>query len=167
MPRRSRLGLRRERWGAWRGSEWTRRSESRRARKSRCWRRDALGRGRLRRAAQGGLSTRRRPPSPIFSGPPAGARPAARRCVLTARRRGVRRVALPARGSEGRPRLALILLSLESAPPAAAVEAIRISVDPRAPRAAQADMFVPPCPAPERLHVTLARLAALCGPGKG
>jgi hypothetical protein len=27
-------------------------------------------------------------------------------------------------------------------------------------------MFAPPCPAPERLHVTLARLAALCGPGK-
>ncbi|MFZ1121788.1 MAG: hypothetical protein WAN81_16295, partial [Candidatus Binataceae bacterium] len=31
---------------------------------------------------------------------------------------------------------------------------------------AQADMFAPPCPSPERLHVTLARLAALCGPGK-
>ncbi|MGZ6195959.1 MAG: hypothetical protein ACXWML_12115, partial [Candidatus Binataceae bacterium] len=28
------------------------------------------------------------------------------------------------------------------------------------------DLFAPPCPAPERLHVTLARLAALCGPGK-
>jgi hypothetical protein len=46
------------------------------------------------------------------------------------------------------------------------VEAIRITVEPRAPRAAQADMFAPPCPTPERLHVTLARLAALCGPGK-
>ena len=85
---------------------------------------------------------------------------------LDGRRRDVRRVALPAPTNEARTLLALILLNLESAPPAAAVEAIRITVEPRAPRAAQADMFAPPCPAPERLHVTLARLAALCGPGK-
>ncbi len=85
---------------------------------------------------------------------------------LEGRRRDVRRVALPAPTNEARTLLALILLNLESAPPAAAVEAIRITVEPRAPRAAQADMFAPPCPAPERLHVTLARLAALCGPGK-
>jgi nucleotidyltransferase/DNA polymerase involved in DNA repair len=85
---------------------------------------------------------------------------------LDSRRRDVRRVALPAPTNEARTLLALILLNLESAPPAAAVEAIRITIEPRAPRAAQADMFAPPCPAPERLHVTLARLAALCGPGK-
>ena len=85
---------------------------------------------------------------------------------LDGRRRDVRRVALPAPTNEARTLLALILLNLEAAPPAAAVEAIRITVEPRAPRAAQADMFAPPCPTPERLHVTLARLAALCGPGK-
>ena len=85
---------------------------------------------------------------------------------LDGRRRDVRRVALPAPTNEARTLLALILLNLEAAPPAAAVEAIRITVEPRAPRAAQADMFAPPCPAPERLHVTLARLAALCGPEK-
>ncbi len=85
---------------------------------------------------------------------------------LDGRRRDVRRVALPAPTNEARTLLALILLNLESAPPAAAVEAIRITIEPRTPRAAQADMFAPPCPAPERLHVTLARLAALCGPGK-
>jgi nucleotidyltransferase/DNA polymerase involved in DNA repair len=85
---------------------------------------------------------------------------------LDGRRRDVRRVALPAPTNEARTLLALILLNLESAPPAAAVEAIRITVEPRAPGAAQADMFAPPCPTPERLHVTLARLAALCGPGK-
>ena len=83
---------------------------------------------------------------------------------LDGRRRDLRRVALPAPTNEARTLLALILLNLEAAPPAAAVEAIRITVEPRAPRAAQADMFAPPCPAPERLHVMLARLAALCGP---
>ena len=85
---------------------------------------------------------------------------------LDGRRRDLRRIALPAPTNEVRTLLALIGLNLEAAPPAAAVEAIRITVEPRAPRAAQADLFAPPCPAPERLHVTLARLAALCGPGK-
>lgn len=85
---------------------------------------------------------------------------------LDGRRRDTRRVALPAPTSEARTLLALILLNLEAAPPAAAVQAIRITVEPRAPRAAQTDMFAPPCPAPERLHVMLARLAALCGPGR-
>jgi len=85
---------------------------------------------------------------------------------LDGRRRDVRRLALLAPTGEVRTLLALIALNLEAAPPAAAVEAIRLTVEPRAPRAAQADMFAPPCPAPERLHVTLARLAALCGPGK-
>ena len=85
---------------------------------------------------------------------------------LDGRRRDLRRVALPAPTNEARTLLALILLNLEAAPPAAAVEAIRITVQARAPRAAQADMFAPPCPAPERLHVMLARLAALCGPDK-
>ncbi len=85
---------------------------------------------------------------------------------LDGRRRDLRRVALPAPTNEARTLLALSLLNLEAAPPAAAVEAIRITIVPRAPRAAQADMFAPPCPTPERLHVTLARLAALCGPGK-
>ncbi len=85
---------------------------------------------------------------------------------LDGHRRDTRRVALPAPTSEARTLLALILLNLEAAPPAAAVEAIRITVEPRPPRAVQADMFAPPCPAPERLHVTLARLAALCGPGR-
>ncbi|MGH7913520.1 MAG: DNA polymerase Y family protein, partial [Candidatus Binataceae bacterium] len=85
---------------------------------------------------------------------------------LDGRRRDIRRVALPAPTNETRTLLALILLNLEAAPPAAAVEAIRITVEPHVPRAAQADMFAPPCPAPERLHVTLARLAALCGPGR-
>jgi nucleotidyltransferase/DNA polymerase involved in DNA repair len=85
---------------------------------------------------------------------------------LDGRRRDVRRLAMPAPTNEVRTLLALILLNLEAAPPAAPVEAIRITLEPRAPRAAQTDLFAPPCPAPERLHVTLARLSALCGPGK-
>ncbi|HYK64704.1 MAG TPA: hypothetical protein VEY94_07150, partial [Patescibacteria group bacterium] len=61
--------------------------------------------------------------------------------------------------------LTLINLSLEATPPEAAVESIRIEIAPRVPRPAQTDMFLPPSPAPDKLQTTIARLAALCGPG--
>jgi protein ImuB len=81
-------------------------------------------------------------------------------------RRDTRHVALPAPTNETRTLLTLAMLRLETSPPPAAVIALRIVATSRSPRAAQADMFAPPHPAPERLHVTLARLAALCGPDR-
>ena len=83
---------------------------------------------------------------------------------LAERRRDQRRVAVAALTIEVRALLALLILDLEKSPPPAAVEAIRISVQPRTPRPMQSDMFLPPAPAPDRLQATLARLAALCGP---
>lgn len=83
---------------------------------------------------------------------------------LAGRRRDGRRVAVGAETSEVKPLLALLRLSLEAAPPPAPVEAVRLSIEPRPFRPVQADMFAPPCPAPQRLQATLARLAALCGP---
>ncbi len=76
-----------------------------------------------------------------------------------------RRIAVVAPSNDVRAILTLINLSLEHEPPPAAVESIRIETSPRAPRPAQSDMFLPPAPAPERLETTIARLAALCGPG--
>ncbi|HEY6421151.1 MAG TPA: DNA polymerase Y family protein [Candidatus Binataceae bacterium] len=75
-----------------------------------------------------------------------------------------RRIAVAAPSNDARAMLTLINLSLEAAPPEAAVESIRIDLEPRAPRPAQNDMFLPPAPAPDRLETTIARLAALCGP---
>ena len=76
-----------------------------------------------------------------------------------------RQVAVAAPSNDVRAILTLINLSLEAAPPEAAVESIRIEVAPRVPRPAQTDMFLPPSPAPDKLQTTIARLAALCGPG--
>ena len=76
-----------------------------------------------------------------------------------------RRVPLAAPTCDVRAILTLINLALEAAPPEAAVETVRLEITPRAPRPAQADMFLPPAPAPDRLAATIARLAALCGPG--
>ncbi|HVN27251.1 MAG TPA: DNA polymerase Y family protein [Candidatus Binataceae bacterium] len=83
---------------------------------------------------------------------------------LSDHRKFTRRVAIGAPSNDARAMLAMITLSLESAAPEAAVETIRIDVEPRKPRAAQADMFLPPAPAPDRLELTIARLASLCGP---
>ena len=76
-----------------------------------------------------------------------------------------RRVAVAAPSNDVRAILTLINLNLEAAPPEAAVESIRVEIAPRVPRPAQTDMFIPPSPAPDKLQTTIARLAALCGPG--
>jgi protein ImuB len=76
-----------------------------------------------------------------------------------------RRVAVAAPSNDVRAILTLINLNLEAAPPEAAVESLRIEITPRVPRPAQTDMFLPPSPAPDKLQTTIARLAALCGPG--
>jgi protein ImuB len=77
-----------------------------------------------------------------------------------------RRVAIAAPTNEVRSLLALIILSLEATPPSTAIGTIRITAEPRVPRPAQTDMFLPPSPAPDRLQTTIARLAAICGPDR-
>jgi protein ImuB len=83
---------------------------------------------------------------------------------LLGRRRDSRRVVVAAAADDARPLLELLKLSLEQAAPPAAVEAVRIVVEPRAPRPLQGDMFAPARPAPARLQTTIALLATLCGP---
>ena len=56
-----------------------------------------------------------------------------------------RQVEVAAPSNDVRAILTLINLSLEAAPPEAAVESIRIEIAPRVPRPAQTDMFLPPC----------------------
>jgi nucleotidyltransferase/DNA polymerase involved in DNA repair len=85
---------------------------------------------------------------------------------LTDRRRDDRRVAVAAPAIEVRALLTLVTLNLEAAPPAAPVETIRLTIASRGARPAQADMFLPPAPAPDRLEAAIARIAALCGPDR-
>jgi nucleotidyltransferase/DNA polymerase involved in DNA repair len=85
---------------------------------------------------------------------------------LADRRRDDRRVAVAAPTLEVRALLTLVTLNLEAAPPPAAVETIRLTIEPRTARPAQSDMFLPPAPAPDRLEAAIARIAALCGPDR-
>jgi protein ImuB len=59
--------------------------------------------------------------------------------------------------------LKLLLLDTEMHPPAAAVKAVSISCEPVKPRVTQNGLFVPLAPAPDKLELTLARLAKLVG----
>jgi protein ImuB len=59
--------------------------------------------------------------------------------------------------------LRLLLFDIEREPPPAPIVAINISAEPVKPRAAQTGLFVPLAPEPEKLEITLARLAKLVG----
>jgi protein ImuB len=59
--------------------------------------------------------------------------------------------------------LKLLLLDTEMHPPAAAVLAISLACEPVKPRVLQNGLFIPLAPEPEKLELTLARLAKLVG----
>jgi protein ImuB len=61
--------------------------------------------------------------------------------------------------------LKLLLLDTETHPPPSAVVAVKINCDPVKPRELQTGLFIPLAPEPEKLELTLARLAKLVGPG--
>jgi protein ImuB len=61
--------------------------------------------------------------------------------------------------------LKLLRLQLQGDPPAAPIQKIYMTADAAAPRVAQNGLFVPCGPDPEKLEVTIARLAKLVGEG--
>jgi protein ImuB len=60
--------------------------------------------------------------------------------------------------------LRLLLLDAEMHPPQSAVHAVSIACEPVKPRVLQNGLFIPLAPEPEKLELTLARLAKLLGP---
>ena len=57
----------------------------------------------------------------------------------------------------------MLLLDIESHPPSAPIVAVTIDAEPVKPRVLQTGLFIPLAPEPEKLEVTLARLAKLLG----
>ena len=74
-----------------------------------------------------------------------------------------RRLSLPYPMRDHKVFLKLLLLDTEMHPPQAAVRGIAISCEPVKPRVLQNGLFVPLAPAPDKLELTLARLAKLVG----
>ena len=59
--------------------------------------------------------------------------------------------------------LKLLQLDLNAHPPGAPIVKIHLAAEPARPRSAQAGLFLPPSPEPEKLELTLARIASLVG----
>ena len=62
--------------------------------------------------------------------------------------------------------LKLLQLDLRAHPPQAPVKKVTLAAEPVLPRRAQAGLFVPLEPEPERLELTLARLSGVAGEGR-
>jgi len=74
-----------------------------------------------------------------------------------------RKLSLPHPMRDHKVFLKLLLLDTEMHPPQTAVRAISMSCEPVKPRVLQNGLFVPLAPAPDKLELTLARLAKLVG----
>jgi protein ImuB len=59
--------------------------------------------------------------------------------------------------------LKMLQLDLNAHPPGAPIVGIRLSAEPVRARAAQDGLFIPPAPEPEKLELTLARIARIVG----
>jgi protein ImuB len=62
--------------------------------------------------------------------------------------------------------LKLLQLDLKAHPPGAPIVKIYLAAEPVRPRAAQNGLFLPPAPEPEKLELTLARIAGIVGDDK-
>ncbi len=62
--------------------------------------------------------------------------------------------------------LKLLQLDLQAHPPGAPIVKIRLSALPARPRALQSGLFLPVFPEPEKLELTLARIAGIVGEGR-
>ena len=74
-----------------------------------------------------------------------------------------RTITLPVPMRNPKTLLRLLLFDIERAPPQAPIIAVAIIAEPIKPRGSQTGLFVPLAPEPERLEITLARLAKLVG----
>jgi len=74
-----------------------------------------------------------------------------------------RTITLPVPMRNPKTLLRLLLFDIERDPPQAPIVAVTISAEPVKPRAAQTGLFIPLAPEPEKLEITLARLAKLVG----
>ncbi len=74
-----------------------------------------------------------------------------------------RAIRLPVPMRDTKTLLKLLQLELSAHPPAAPILAVMLQAEAAKPRAAQGGLYTPPAPEPEKLELTLARIAAVVG----
>ncbi len=75
----------------------------------------------------------------------------------------IRKLSLPLPMLDAKVFLKLLQLDLNAHPPGAPIMKIHLSAEPARPRSAQGGLFLPPAPEPEKLELTLARIAGIVG----
>ncbi|HME36926.1 MAG TPA: DNA polymerase Y family protein [Candidatus Sulfotelmatobacter sp.] len=78
----------------------------------------------------------------------------------------VRTLRLPLPMLDAKVFLKLLQLDLNAHPPGAPIVKIHLAAEPARPRSAQGGLFLPPSPEPEKLELTLARIAGMVGEDK-
>jgi len=78
----------------------------------------------------------------------------------------VRNLRLPLPMLDAKVFLKLLQLDLNAHPPGAPILKLHLSAEPARPRSAQGGLFLPPSPEPEKLELTLARIAGMVGEHK-
>jgi protein ImuB len=78
----------------------------------------------------------------------------------------VRTLRLPLPMLDSKVFLKLLQLDLNAHPPGAPIMKIHLAAEPAHPRSAQGGLFLPPSPEPEKLELTLARIAGMVGENK-
>lgn len=78
----------------------------------------------------------------------------------------VRTLRLPLPMLDSKVFLKLLQLDLNAHPPGAPIMKIHLAAEPARPRSAQGGLFLPPAPEPEKLELTLARIAGIVGEHK-
>ena len=84
-------------------------------------------------------------------------------CESESRKIFQRTLRLPIPMRDAKTFLKLLQLDLKAHPPGAPILNIYLSAEPARPRAAQGGLFLPPSPEPEKLELTLARIAGIVG----
>jgi protein ImuB len=94
----------------------------------------------------------------------AGLTPGAHDCAEGAPSSYAERIPLPVPTRDAKLLLNLLRLNLEADPPAAPILKVALRATPARPRVGQGGLFAPLAPDPEKLEITLARIAGLVGP---
>jgi protein ImuB len=103
------------------------------------------------------------PPSPALSLSKGAVRRSEAPLSFSRQIKFVRTLHLPLPMLDAKLFLKLLQLDLNTHPPGAPIVKIHLTAEPAHPRSAQAGLFLPPTPEPEKLELTLARIAAMVG----
>src|SRR6185437_6094100 len=112
------------------------------------------------------LKKQRSTSSPRMNADERGSEPTRQSKIVTRQFFYARALHLPLPMLNAKTFLKLLQLELQAHPPGAPVTKVWLAAEPVRPRAAQGGLFLPLSPEPERLELTLARLAGVVGEGR-